>query len=284
MSDTADSSLIFESGFGRFAFSISCTNQVGFDLADLLFGDLPGSATAQFRREYDIVSSGTRQVLSLWEGDKRLYFGDSAYQMAYILMNEVLYHCIDANQSDHALHAGGVCKNGTCILLPGKSGSGKSTMTAWLVSRGHHYLTDELVFLADDGTVAPLTRPVSLKGNRSFLSRFVSNEQIEMAITGDIGAIIPHRLLNDDFQPQKPPVSHIIFPTFSSGAPLLLEEISPAKSCLYLMQSHVNARNLEGLGVETLSRIVRNCRSYTMTYGGFEALDSLFRPDSVLFR
>lgn len=284
MSDAAASPLLFTSGFGRFVFTVACNNQYGFDLADFLFADLPGCASEAHRKGYDIVCSGSRRKLSLWEGDKRLYFGDCAYQLAYVLMNEVLYHCIDSNQTHHALHAGGVSGNGRCILLPGESGSGKSSLTAWLTSSGYRYLTDELVFLSDDGVVTPLTRPISLKGDDAFLSRFVADGLIDRVIVGDSGAIVPHRLLNPDYQAQRPQLSHIFFPTFKAGAPLSVEEISPARSCLYLMRSHVNARNLEGLGVAALSRIARSCRSYTLHYGGFDQLESMFGPDSGLFR
>ncbi len=284
MTDAADAPLLFESGFERFVFTVACNNRTGFDLADFLFADLPGCTFPEHRRAYDIVCSGSRRKLSLWEGDKRLYFGDSAYRLAYVLMNEVLYHCIDSNQTHHALHAGAVTAGNRCILLPGKSGSGKSSLTAWLTSCGYHYLTDELVFLSDDGVVSPLARPISLKGENTFLSRFVADDQKGRAIIGENGAIVPHRLLNRDYKPRTPQVSHFIFPAYRAGAPLSVEEISPARSCLYLLQSHVNARNLEGLGVGTLSTIVRNCRSYALTYGGFDQIEPIFEPDSTLFR
>ncbi len=275
---------MFESGFDRLGFRILCNNQFGFDLAEFLFGDFPGNSAAVQHKVFDIVCSGTKNKLSLWEGDKRLYFGTSAYQLAYILMNEVLYHCIDSNDTHHALHAGGVRRNGACIILPGESGSGKSSLTAWLISNGFQYLTDELVFLGADASVTPLTRPVSLKGGEEFLARFVADDQRGLTIADENGAIIPHRLLNQDYQPQRSELSHSIFPQFIPGAPLSLEEISPARSCLYLLQSHVNARNHDGLGVETLSRIVRACRSYTLSYGSFDDLEAVFEPASILFR
>jgi len=284
MTEPGASPLIFESGFDRLGFRIVCNNRIGFDLAQFLFGDFPGNSTAAHHKIYDIVCSGTKQKLSLWDGEKRLFFGDSAYQLAYILMNEVLYHCIDSNDTHHALHAGGVSGNNACMILPGESGSGKSSLTAWLISHGFEYLTDELVFLGDDGSVTPLTRPVSLKGGSEFLSRFVADDQRGAIVGTDSEAIIPHRLLNPDYQPQKPKLSHIIFPQFTPGASLSFEKLSPARSCLYLMQSHVNARNHDGLGVGALSEIVRACRSYRLTYGSFDDLEPLFEPASILLR
>lgn len=57
--------------------------------------------------------------------------------------------------------------------------------------------------------------------------------------------MIPHRLVNSQFSSVEPMMSQIIFPQYQEGSTLNLDEISPAKSCLYLMQSHVNARSLQ---------------------------------------
>jgi len=57
-------------------------------------------------------------------------------------------------------HAAALAWQGRGLLLPGKISAGKTTLTAWLLSRGLDYLTDELVFIPQ-GTVAVrgLARP-----------------------------------------------------------------------------------------------------------------------------
>jgi hypothetical protein len=283
MTKTGASPLLFQSGFGNFAFTIKCTSQKGLDLAALLFLDLPGSPSPTVHREYELLCSDTGQMLSLWDSEKRLYSGESEYQLAYALMNDVLYRCIDADSTHHALHAGAVGKNDLCVLLPGTSGSGKSTLTAWLLTRGFQYLTDELIFLSDTGKITPLTRPLSLKGDGAFLAEFINDLENDRLIKDAEGVFLPHRLLNTDYRPFEKQVSHFIFPKFIAEVPLTLEEISPAKCSLYLMQSHVNARNHSGLGVHALSKIVRNCRSFTLSFGSFDGFEKLFAPDSILF-
>ena len=227
-------------------------------------------------KHYDLIYSGSEPMISLWEGDKRLYFGQNPYHLAVILMNEVLYHCIDANRENHALHAGAVMRGNSCIILPGQSGTGKSTLTAWLVAHGYQYLTDELIFLADDGTVTPVTRPISLKTGSNHYSWMSLQGCDDQIIVSKNEMMVPHRLLNQTFTPQKPPVTHIVFPRFVEGATMTLQPLSPAKSCFLLMQSHVNARNLEGLGVPVLAEMVRHCRSYSLTYSRFEDVESIF--------
>ena len=271
-----------KTGFGSQSFEIECNNHAAYRLAEFLFFDFPGAAVKQEPTRYDLIYSGSRPMISLWEGDKQLYFGHNPHHLAVILMNEVLYHCIDANRESHALHAGAVTRGNSCIVLPGQSGTGKSTLTAWLAAHGYQYLTDELIFLADDGTVTPVTRPISLKSSLDQFSWINLQDCHDQIIAAENEMMIPHRLLNQRFTPQKPLVTHIVFPHYVEGAMMTLQPLSPAKSCFLLMQSHVNARNLEGLGVPVLAETVRHCRSYSLTYSRFEDVESIFCSSKFL--
>ncbi len=271
-----------KTGFGSQSFEIECNNNDAYRLAEFLFFDFPGVVAEQEPKRYDLIYSGSRPMISLWEDDKRLYFGQNPYHLAVILMNEVLYHCIDANRESHALHAGAVIRGNSCIILPGQSGMGKSTLTAWLVAHGYQYLTDELIFLAEDGTVTPVTRPISLKSSFNQNSWMNLHDYHDQIIVSENEMMIPHRLLNQTFTPQEPLVTHIVFPHYVEGATMTLQQLSPAKSCFLLMQSHVNARNLEGLGVPVLAETVRNCHSYSLTYSRFEDVESIFCASNFL--
>lgn len=273
---------VYRTGFGEHTFEISCNNDDAYGIAEFLFLDFPGSIAATYTKQYDIVSSGPIPMLSLWGGDKRLYFGTSQYQLAYILMNEVIFYCIDTNTSHHALHAGAVCRNGRCIILPGQSGNGKSTLTSWLIMSGFQYLTDELVFLDQDAQVLPLTRPISLKVGPSHKSWLLAGKH-DGIITSDSGSMIPHRLLNDNFEPGQPMATDIIFPKYDSSVEPELKEISPAKSSLYLLNSHVNARNLKRHGVSEMAHIIRQCQSFTLSYSSFDDLQYIFNSGSEVF-
>lgn len=273
---------IYHTGFGDQAFEIDCNNDDAYDLAEFLFEDFPGARNTQSVKQYDIISSGPIPMLSLWDDDKRLYFGESRYKLAYILINEVIFHSINNNDTHHALHAGCVCKDNRCFILPGRSGNGKSTLTSWLVLNGFQYLTDELVFLNSDAEVLPLTRPISLKIGPDHPSWLLSGEHTNI-ISSDTGSMIPHRLLNTEFKQQQPKVTDIIFPLFKPDAKLELKKISPAKASLYLLQSHVNARNLEGHGVSEMAAIVKQCRLYTLSYSSFNDLTQIFNAESELF-
>ena len=191
--------LFFNTGIGEQLFEIDCNNSDAYDLAAFLFSDFPGSSSQIPSLKYDILSVGKHPTLSLWLGERRLYFGESAYQLAYILMNEVIFHCINYNSQQHALHAGAVHKGDKCFILPGKSGKGKSSVTAWLISNGFYYLTDELIFLSSDGKVIPLTRPINIKVSVSLFPWLNIKNNADQIIEDKKGSMIPHRLLNPNF-------------------------------------------------------------------------------------
>lgn len=277
-----DNHRVYRAEFGDQAFEINCNNDEAYSVAEFLFLDFFGTKTAKVTKQYNIISSGPAPILSLLEGNRQLYSGKSLYQLAYILMNEVIFHCIDTNDSHHALHAGCVCKGNNCIILPGKSGNGKSTLTCWLVKNGFQYLSDELVLLGYDGSILPMTRPISLKVGPDHKSWLLEGNR-ENIITCDTGSMIPHRLLNAKFQRQHPRITCIIYPQFSVDAIPRLQKISPAKSSLYLLQSHVNARNLQGHGISSISTIVRQCKSFTLDYGSFDDLHEIFNFGTELF-
>lgn len=88
------------------------------------------------------------------------------------------------------LHCGGVVRNGAGVLIPGESGTGKSTMTAACLRRGFDYLTDEMAAIdtADD-TVTGYVRPLMLT---PWSVRAVGIEPDTAAVGKE--AILPSRL------------------------------------------------------------------------------------------
>jgi hypothetical protein len=62
------------------------------------------------------------------------------------------------------IHAGAVGWKGRAILIPGKSFSGKTSLTAALVKRGALYYSDEYAILDEDGFVHPFPKTLSVRG------------------------------------------------------------------------------------------------------------------------
>lgn len=64
-----------------------------------------------------------------------------------------------------AVHAAVLAQGERVLVLPAASGTGKSTLTACLLSRNWSYVSDEALCLRwDDGALVPYPRPVALSG------------------------------------------------------------------------------------------------------------------------
>ena len=246
------------------------------DLVDFLCCDLQTNPNAIPHAVYNLKIVDKRSTLSLHQGKEQLYTGDCRYELAYTLINEIIYECIADNRKGHGIHAAAIGSEIGGVLLPGKSGSGKSTLTTWLVSRGCNYLTDELVILAGNNPrIYPLTRPISIKaGSASVISAFVNYKPQEVVI-GANGIMLPHRLVNTVFSAATPPLSLILFPEYVAGAATELTKMTGGLACARLMECYVNARNIEGHGIGQLAELTRTTPVYQLTYGSFGGLYEL---------
>ena len=245
-------------------------------LIDFLCCDLQQSIDHPARAAYDLMVAGREPTFSLWFEEKKIYFGSNRYDLAYTLINEILHHCIVDNDKGHVIHSAAIGSDDYGILLPGKSGSGKSTFATWLVSNGCNYLTDELVVLTDkDRRIIPFTRPFSIKsGSTQVLSSFLDIDPGEV-ISGSSGFMMPHRQVNSKFCANTPPLSLILFPEYNANADPKLTKLSPALGCARLMECYVNARNIQGHGIGHLAELTRVTPVYKLTYGSFEGLQNL---------
>ena len=97
-------------------------------------------------------------------GDATLLRGCTAGQAARGIVDELVRCLITDVSSGVVIHAGCVSRSGHAILLAGASGAGKSSLTAWLSSRGFDYHSDEATLLLPDApTVTAMPRPLVIK-------------------------------------------------------------------------------------------------------------------------
>jgi hypothetical protein len=115
------------------------------------------------------------------------------------------------------VHAGAVEWNGIGIVIPGRSRSGKSTLTAALIGAGARYLSDELAPIDSDGLVHPYPRQLSLR-DETGVGRPTPAEDLGAA-TADRAC--PVRVMVDTCFV----AGETFFPTVSSGAATLLRLI-----------------------------------------------------------
>jgi hypothetical protein len=120
----------FRVGLFEIGVDIDYNSDESRELIEFLFQDLPRSESAVSGRRFEVLIVGKPAKMSLWLGEKQLYFGESKQALAHILVNEIVYDCITNNNNDHAIHAAAFCIGDRDVMMPGKSGSGKSSLAA----------------------------------------------------------------------------------------------------------------------------------------------------------
>ena len=75
-----------------------------------------------------------RKYTHIEKEGRTVYRLDKGYAVSTLLMDEIRSSCYEHVRDYMLLHAGAVVKNGRAILLPGKSESGKSTLTLGLMN------------------------------------------------------------------------------------------------------------------------------------------------------
>lgn len=238
---------------------------------DFLFADLRGSGETEPVALLDILPH--EHLYLLREEEKPLFCGRLGVQFAAVLFDRVIFHLLNSQRDGVALHAGAISWQGRTVLLPGQSGSGKSSVTACLCANGAAYLSDELIFLPDDGSgeVIAFPRPLCLKAGSAAVVRALlpAERQADILAEEGGGAVIPHRLLNPDFHLRRDPPSLLLFPRYQADAPLAAEKLPGARASSLLMGCDVNARNLPDHGFRQLTQLARTVPAWQIGYSSF---------------
>ena len=194
------------------------------------------------------------------------------------LVGEVVEALITGVGSGVVLHSAAVSWESKGILLPGKTGAGKSCLSAWLAERGFDYLTDECVVLRREvPSFVALTRPLIMKNGAS-TSFFRNRAGRGSIVSGPTAIFWPQNATSSD----QPVRCHlIVFPHFESGAQLRIESLTAAQTAIELTGCNVNARNLPDHGLGVVTSFARTVPAIALRYGSFdqleEALDALLK-------
>ena len=144
------------------------------------------------------------------------------------------------------VHAGAVAHNGRCLLVPGSSFAGKSTMVAALVRAGATFYSDDFAPLDADGRVHPYPKPLSIRAPRIS----TTNHDVE-SLGGragqqplPVGAIVVTRYLPDaEWRPRRLSSGEAALAVLSHTVPA---QERPAESLASIRRAVEGAVVLEG--------------------------------------
>jgi hypothetical protein len=198
------------------------------------------------------------------------------------LWERVSFFLLDDLADAFALHAAALRCGEAFVLLPGRTGSGKSRLALWYRRHGLELGTDEIVTFSagDEGSGAPdapllegaLARPVILKPPVDVAACLVPQEEPLAQCESDYGLLLRlHGMRPWTARPIARGL--IVFPRFVAGAPLKLSALSPGEAALQLLESCLNARNLPRGGLAAAAALARRLPALALEYGDSDQLD-----------
>lgn len=242
---------------------------------DLLYRHLEDGDPETSCFTYYLEEVATSGSVRLQRNQEVLYEGHDEGMAGETLLSDSCYQLAAQSRNGLLFHAAVLGWQGQGILLPGASGAGKSTLTAWLVSHGFDYLSDELAFIPwQTNSIKPLTRPINLKlPSRPILEkRFDFDANKDDMLISPYGYFIPPQRLRDHRLRSEAPLKTIIFPQYRSDSDLDCQPLSKAQAGLALIQTLINARNLPGHGFQETARLARQVPAYTLRYNNFDQI------------
>lgn len=266
-------------GFAGSTIAVEYRGKRAEAIVDFIFRYVNHVAEREPHRTFHLISDDAGGELRLSEGDTaQAWVAASDGWMAEYLLGRTCYHLADRSHGGLLFHAGGLSWRGQGLVLPGAIGAGKTTLTAWLLSQGFRYLTDELVFVPQDAaSFQAFTRPLNVKRGAWAALQPLLDEQDDPILSNLNGDLVPPERLSPHPPHGEAPFRLILFPRFEQDSDLGLRRLSKAEAGLALMECLVNARNLPQHGFREVARLAQAVPAYRLHYGDFAQLGDTLR-------
>lgn len=240
----------------------------------LLEGERVYSAHADLRRVWHVGRRVGRRIRFSVDGiapheDMPPGQGLAVLEWGINLALAMRFHCF------LMLHSAVLERNGRALLMPAMPGDGKTTLCAALMHRGWRLFSDEFGLVRPGGTeLTPIPRPLPLKNESiEVLRAFAPEAQLGPLIPGTRKGTISHvkpPAKSVARAEQTAPAGWVVYPRWSAGAALKLEEVPKAEG---FMQLATNAFNYEMLGeaaFTTARALMDQVRCFRLVYSDLQ--------------
>ncbi len=160
------------------------------------------------------------------------------------------------------VHGAALAGEQASLLLPGRSGIGKTTLALAAAVRGLRLLSDDVIFLHTD-TWQPECFPRSFHVHQDALPRLASLG-LRYAPEDVIGAYLCASVLRPWSRAPGPPVQYVVFPRFDPHGPLALRPITGAEATVELMRYSKNLRRFPRFGLDLMPRLLEQAECFVL--------------------
>ena len=222
----------------------------------------------------NMVSIDLVQSNDLWEVHLNNTLVETAIpeaRLATFIQEKMMTCTYQAQRYLIALHAGSVEKNGNVIIMPAVAESGKTTLTATLISHGCSLFSDEVTALDYEGSVHPLPFCMNIKeGSWKVLDpmypHLVDRDTHNRFDGQNIRFLAPQSM---HIGRQK--ASHIIFPKYIPDAKTILTQISAKETLFKIKEAGYQVQeSMDENKFELILNHLVSLPKYTLVYSNLD--------------
>ena len=206
-------------------------------------------------------------------GDGRQYIGDChRREVLPYLEWGINSRVIDGHPEYLQLHAAALERNGCGVLFVGGSGCGKSTLAAALLSRGWHYLSDELALIQPETLrVHGFPKALCIKEGSFALMKELDlplwrRRHLVKTFKGPVGYINP-RQVNPAGVAESAPVGQVVFVRYVPGREARFYPVSRAQAVFSLTAYTLNRHQFGPPALSVLGDLVRTAGGIDLNVG-----------------
>jgi hypothetical protein len=224
-------------------------------------------------RAYTLIQREADGLFALWLDGKRLDETATPGGLVHSLLWDVHKQAVASARGVLALHAGAVAWRGAGVVLPGTTGSGKTTLVTGLIRAGFSYLSDEAALIEPQtGWLYPFPKSLTLRPESlRLLPELTEKLAPELAWTTRLRYHLSADAVRADPFGGPCIVRYVITPTYKPGSQIRLAPISRAQTLVDLSKNAFNLNLFGRVGVAVLADVVRGAECFQMQVGDLES-------------
>lgn len=194
-----------------------------------------------------------------------IYEGDPGTALR-LLMSTINMAAVASLDGALMVHASVVGDDHGAIVIPGPSGTGKSTMAAALVDRGLRYLSDEIAPIVTGGMVVPYPKPLMV-GGMSFDEVEALRPMDLCDGTFDVWFLDPRRF-SGGYESRPQPIRAVVSLEYVPRATVEISQMTPGETTAVLACNAFNMARSGRDGLELAAGAARYARGVRILHGG----------------